>query len=95
MSHRKNNLKKRYGLTPEEVEAMWLVQKKRCAATGWPIEMDRTKGPAAVVDHCHATGKVRGLLHPSANLALGHLRESVVAISGCLEYIEKTNKETE
>ena len=96
--HRKMNLKARYGLTPDEVEAMWLSQKKRCAATGWPIRIDRdaseTQGAVAEVDHCHYTGVVRGLLHPAANSAIGGLRESVMAFAGCASYVSNT-KESE
>jgi Autographiviridae endonuclease VII len=54
---RRNHLKRKYGLTPEEFMLMLKNQANQCAIcassfTGLKIE----------VDHCHSSGKVRGLL---------------------------------
>jgi hypothetical protein len=41
-----------------------------------------------MVDHCHATGKVRGLLCHNCNRALGLLKDDKSTIRRALEYLE-------
>ena len=43
------------------------------------------------VDHCHTTGKVRGLLCNSCNVALGNLNDDYQRILNAAEYIRKAN----
>lgn len=58
-------LKRKYGLTPEDVEAMRVAQDGRCLICR--VECD------LFIDHCHTTGRVRGLLCPSCNTFLGRV----------------------
>lgn len=47
-------------------------QNRNCAVCGKPIDMTLTGVKAdMVVDHCHETGLVRGVLHKSCNSAEG------------------------
>lgn len=62
-------IKRRYGITPEQYEAMYADQRGTCAIRG--VHADRL-----LIDHDHASGAVRGLLCKSCNFALGHLRDS-------------------
>lgn len=61
---RRNRIKYLYGLSLEEVETMRTAQDGRC------LLCLRTSEKLAI-DHCHATGKVRGLLCPRCNSFLG------------------------
>jgi hypothetical protein len=60
-------LEKRFGITVEEFEAMLARQDGKCAICG------RDPGHTLRIDHCHETGRVRGLLCLTCNAALGKL----------------------
>ena len=60
---RRWNLKTRYGITPEQYDEMLAAQNNLCALCGGA--MDRP-----VIDHCHETGKVRGILCHPCNIKL-------------------------
>jgi hypothetical protein len=42
-----------------------------------------------VVDHCHTTGKVRGLLCSQCNSGLGHIKDNVDYLKKMIEYLER------
>lgn len=74
-------LRRKYGLTPEQVEAMKAAQDGRCAI----CQQEPKK--RLVVDHCHTTGRVRGLLCDGCNMSIGHLREDPNLFRRALEYL--------
>jgi len=43
------------------------------------------------VDHCHSSGKVRGLLCHHCNTALGKFQDSVEVLSSAIDYLRKNN----
>lgn len=45
-----------------------------------------------VLDHCHTTGKVRGVLCNKCNQALGLMRDNEQFILGLVEYLKRTSK---
>lgn len=55
----------RYGVSPEQYNGMLLTQNNTCAICKNPF----IKTPH--IDHCHTTGKVRGLLCGPCNTGLG------------------------
>lgn len=72
-SIRNCNLVKRYGITFEQYQQMLIFQNHKCAICDAPNDDKYT----FAVDHCHITGKVRGLLCSHCNTALGQLKDSV------------------
>lgn len=85
--HQKRNrtLIAKYGITLEQHNAMLLEQGNACAIcrkTDWGAH-----GPC--VDHCHTTGKVRGLLCFLCNTAIGKLKDSAVIARAAADYLEK------
>jgi len=75
----KDRLRNR-GITEAEFVAMVENQKGLCAICG-------RSGKKLVIDHCHKTGKVRGLLCYSCNLAIGLLNDSPELFSACSRYV--------
>jgi hypothetical protein len=39
------------------------------------------------IDHCHETGKVRGVLCPPCNLMLGYARDNVDTLRRAIDYL--------
>ena len=81
---RNARLKHRYGITAAEYDAMYETQKGCCAICGKHAEAGSS--PAhwknkLAVDHCHDTGKVRGLLCNDCNAGIGHLGNERVALA--------------
>lgn len=77
-------LQKKYGLTSLDYARMVAEQGGHCASCGGD-PTDR----GLVVDHCHATGKVRALLCEPCNLGLGNFKDSPELLRLGAIYIEK------
>lgn len=84
---RREHLYKKYGLTIEEYNEMFLSQSGRCSICN--KESDKT----LVVDHCHKTGKVRSLLCNKCNLTLGYVSDDTQILNKMINYLNLFNKE--
>ena len=77
-------------VTVAEYDALWKAQGGVCSACGKPEQSSVQGRPRKLaVDHCHTTGRVRGLLCGNCNRALGLLYEDPERIKGLLRYIEE------
>jgi hypothetical protein len=77
---------KRYDLSLSEKEAMLTAQGNRCACCS---SLDPRSKTGWHVDHCHTTGKVRGLLCLYCNVALGKVEDSIDRLKALISYLEK------
>ncbi len=83
-------LKKSYGITFEDYERMHAEQSGLCAICRLAEAVKiRGKLIKLAVDHCHDTGKVRGLLCVNCNKALGHFKDDVELMSKAIQYLRK------
>lgn len=82
-SCRSNRLKRKYGVTDTQYEAMFKEQGEVCAICKKETK-DRLR-----VDHCHKTKAVRGLLCHNCNTGIGHFRDSVELLNTAIEYLLK------
>lgn len=82
-------VRKRYGLTEEQREALLAAQDGLCGICGKPTNFGGQGFKTAHVDHCHSTGRVRGVLCGVCNTALGKLGDTVEAIERVLSYLKR------
>jgi hypothetical protein len=80
---RARKIKKKYGITIQEYDAMLEKQGGGCALCGKKKMRYRL-----AIDHCHSTGKVRGILCFRCNWALGILGDTPAGVSKALSYIQ-------
>jgi len=78
-------LQKLYGISIEDFEAMLIGQDYQCAICSTEIELFGNK---TNVDHCHKTGKVRGLLCSSCNSLLALSKESEEILVNAINYLK-------
>lgn len=82
---REMRLIQKYGLTEADYQALSAAQDGKCAICraepkeGWPL----------VVDHCHETGVVRGLLCDGCNQAIGRLGDNAESLQRALSYLAR------
>lgn len=78
-----NQRRRKYGLEPEEYDAMVAARVGRCDICG-----EQPDG-ALCVDHDHGTGQVRGLLCQDCNKGLGCFRDNPVFIERANDYLQE------
>lgn len=84
-SDRERKRKQNYGLSADDIARLLEQQGGGCA-------LCKTKKPGGrydvfCVDHCHETGRVRGLLCNRCNVALGALGDNVAGLAAALAYV--------
>ena len=82
------NLKK-YGITLEEYDLLLEMQKGVCAICGKLPDETNTNNKYLHVDHCHDTGKIRGLLCNPCNMALGLFKDNPLFVRKAADYLEQ------
>lgn len=83
--HRIRSLKVKYNLTPDQYNDLYIQQDYKCAICG-THEQD-TQRKKLVVDHCHVTGNVRGLLCNNCNSGLGLFKDDVGLLNKAKQYL--------
>lgn len=79
LKYRSNSIMKKYGLTVELFDELIEKQNYRCMICQEQTEL--------VVDHCHATGRIRGALCRSCNTGLGMFRDNPIFLDKAKEYL--------
>lgn len=79
-------LNRTYGIDHAEYERMFDAQGGRCAICKSSDPGPRTK--RFHVDHCHDTGKVRGLLCSRCNTGIGQLKHDQARLLAAQEYLK-------
>lgn len=79
------SLKRVWGLSQFTYDNFLLLQNGKCAICGTNEFMGR--GKRAHVDHCHKTGRIRGLLCNLCNVGLGSFKEDPRALERAIHYV--------
>lgn len=77
-------LKHRYGITADEYDELLRSQDGGCGICGG----QSTQGRRLAVDHDHSSGRVRGLLCSSCNVAIGALGDDLTSVLRAVRYLE-------
>lgn len=78
-------LKRTYNLSLEDYEKMLILQKDCCAICN-KNKSEFKKGLG--VDHCHTTGKIRGLLCSKCNTSIGGFDDDVERLQAAINYLK-------
>lgn len=86
---KKSQMRTKYGLTMELFREMLETQGHRCPICGNDIaeQAGGNMAATACVDHCHKTGKVRGLLCGPCNVGLGSLGDCPSRLESGARYL--------
>jgi hypothetical protein len=82
------HLVRKYGISLEDYSNMLNRQNGKCAICGKP-EPEKKR---LDVDHCHKTGRVRGLLCTSCNRVLGHAWDDPERLRRAADYLASCRK---
>lgn len=88
--HRKSMLHCKFGMTEGDYELLLAKQGGGCAICRRAATETRRKGKPAKfldIDHCHQTGKIRGLLCGRCNVGIGSFEDDVSLLRGAIAYL--------
>lgn len=74
---------RRLGMTLAEYDQWLKGRPKACAICG-----AKETRPRLSIDHCHATGKLRGLLCRECNIGLGNFHDDAALLRKAAKYLE-------
>lgn len=80
---RYNAIRRKYGLTREDMDRLEAESGGMCAIC------KRGFGGQFHVDHCHKSGKVRGLLCFTCNTALGKFMDDIDVLESAIAYLRE------
>lgn len=83
-------LMRRFNITIQEYRDLLEAQNGVCAICGEPesvVRRAKSGQEMLAVDHCHETGKIRGLLCFKCNTGIGALGDSVEGLERALAYL--------
>lgn len=88
---RKSIRKSRYLINNDEFEIKLKNQNYVCAICKEPESVKHKNGniKSLAVDHCHNTGKIRGLLCFRCNGTLGKVKEDINLLKDMIKYLER------
>lgn len=76
------HLKKNYGISIQDFQRMSDFQEGKCIICSH-------KPKLLFMDHCHKSGKVRGLVCPKCNTGLGGFKDDVTLLLKAISYLNR------
>lgn len=81
--HYLRKVKDKFKISTEEYESLYEKHNGKCA-----ICLQNNDGRRLSIDHCHETGKIRGLLCRKCNVALGYFRDNTEYLKRAILYLQ-------
>lgn len=90
---RNTRLLSQYGITYQDLVCMLESQGGACKICKTPVKLDLNLNSfdKACVDHCHDSGKVRGVLCNHCNRALGMAKDDISILEAMIKYLRDNN----
>lgn len=82
-------LKYKFGITEEQYDKM-LADQGGCCAICKSSNSGNKRSSRLSIDHCHSTGKIRGLLCSSCNKAIGLMKDSQDILVSAISYLNRS-----
>ena len=79
--------RRQYGIGLDEFQTRLALQNHSCKICATKLALHRGTGDSVVVDHDHATGRVRGLLCNECNRGLGYFRDNKNSLLKAAQYL--------
>ena len=79
----------RVKITETHYEVLFSLQGGKCKICATPSGSNG-RGDKLAVDHCHESGKIRGLLCHRCNTALGLLKDSQLRMQAAIDYLKES-----
>jgi Recombination endonuclease VII len=76
---------KRYKLAPNELTNMYKLQGNACKICK---KADTGKWKKLSIDHCHKSGKIRGLLCTNCNQGIGKFKDNIEILEKVIKYLK-------
>ena len=95
-SDRRKHLLRKFNITLEEYNDLLSSQGGVCAICCMEetvVRRSKSGKEMLAVDHCHETGKIRGLLCFKCNTALGALGDTVEDIQRVIDYLNRSSED--
>lgn len=80
-----------FGISPQEYNLMLQKQNNKCAICGQheKVFLSKTNEIKPLsIDHCHVSGKNRGLLCSKCNIGLGNFQDNINFLVKAIEYLK-------
>ncbi len=75
----------RYGLSQEECVVIYA--QENCDICDVVLEKDNKSRNRKVIDHCHETGKVRGVICHDCNIMIGNAKDNIDILQNAIKYL--------
>lgn len=74
----------RFNLSPQDFDKLLEIQNNRCAICESELLLEKNH---TVIDHCHETNRIRGILCRNCNTGLGVFRDSNANLANAAKYL--------
>ena len=89
-----HNLYQRYKINYAEFLDLLESQNRQCGICSRDLDIETDiRHRQCVIDHCHGTKVVRGILCHNCNLMLGYAKDRAVVLQEAILYLDKTRSD--